>query len=82
MPTSDFMGGPRINGNAIDVGAYEFTGAPESIPLLVTPNDSLVANKEFTDNDGWTNYYKDCQYLMSVKKRGRISARWDWQISK
>lgn len=60
----------RIFNSTVDMGAYEFSGTPEWTQVLNIANDSLIANKEITDPEGWTHYYKDCYYLMSLKKRG------------
>lgn len=70
LPT-DAIGTTRIINAKPDVGAYEFNGNALGAALPVTANDSTVANKEYTGADGWTHYYKDCQYLLSVKKNGK-----------
>jgi hypothetical protein len=69
--TTDLAGRNRKYGAKVDLGAYEFSGTPEWGKLLSTANDSLIANREYTDAEGWTHYYKDCFYLMSIKKRGQ-----------
>lgn len=67
---NDILQQARIfNGNA-DIGAYEYQ-AGNGDEVLSNANDSLVANREYTDQNGWTNYYMDCQLLMSVKKNGQ-----------
>jgi hypothetical protein len=68
----DLSGRSRIYNNTIDIGAYESTGDPVWTGLLNVAADSLVANHELTDSiTGWTHYYKDCRYLLSIKKQGQ-----------
>lgn len=67
---ADLAGTNRVINKDIDLGAYEFSGSPELAKILVTANDSLRADREVTDAEGWTHYYKGCYYLMSLKKRG------------
>lgn len=69
--SEDLAASPRIVGSNVDMGSYEFYGQPDGAGLLDHPGDSLLANKEFTDSLGWTHYYKDCIYLMSIKKQGQ-----------
>ncbi|TCJ12070.1 hypothetical protein EPD60_16060 [Flaviaesturariibacter flavus] len=68
---TDLLSGPRTIGSKPDLGAYEFDGNPAGMPLLLNANDSLIANREYTTADGWTHYYQDCRYLLSVRKNGR-----------
>lgn len=60
----------RVFGNNPDLGAYEYQTVNNDHILSVS-NDSLVANREYTGQDGWTNYYRDCDLLLSVKKNGQ-----------
>lgn len=68
---TDLLNLNRIANGITDLGAYEYQQGTGDV-LLQVPNDSLVANREFTDANGWTNYYQDCQLLFSVKKNGQI----------
>jgi hypothetical protein len=63
----DITGSARIKNAVVDMGAYEYQPTtPEYI--LTNANDSLVANTERTDINGWTHYYQGCQLLLSIKK--------------
>lgn len=73
--STDLLNQPRIFNRTVDIGSYEFDGKPTWAKLLNTAGDSLIANKEITDSLGWTHYYKDCQYLMSIKKAGQNIGR-------
>jgi hypothetical protein len=65
--TKDITGNPRIKNISIDMGPYEYQATTPDY-ILTRANDSLVANVERTDNNGWTHYYKDCELLLSIKK--------------
>jgi hypothetical protein len=67
---ADLLQHTRIFNSSVDIGAYEYQ-AGNGDDLLSTANDSLVANREYTDQNGWTSYYKDCKLLMSIKKNGQ-----------
>ncbi|MEI6950466.1 right-handed parallel beta-helix repeat-containing protein [Paraflavisolibacter sp. H34] len=69
----DLAGNNRIAGTAADLGAYEQSGSSPwaSNQLLTRAADSLAANRELTDTAGWTHYYSNCTYLLSVKKKGK-----------
>lgn len=67
---TDILQLTRIYNGKADIGAYEYQ-AGNGDDILETANDSIVANREFTDQTGWTHYYKDCQLLLSVKKNGQ-----------
>jgi hypothetical protein len=68
----DMAGNNRVYGNKIDLGPYEFNGRPDYATIPVIKNDSVSANKEYTDAEGWTHYYNNCQYIMSVKKNQQL----------
>ncbi len=67
----DMAGNNRRYGAKIDLGAYEYNGQLLYTGLLASANDSLTANKEVTDTLGWTHYFADCRYLLSIKKEGK-----------
>lgn len=67
----DIIQNARILYGIVDLGAYEYDGSANS-PLAATgANQVVVANKEITDASGWTHYFNDCSYLLSVKKAGQ-----------
>lgn len=69
--SKDIAGNDRILNGTVDVGAYEYSASLDGIAIVQTAADSVVANKEFTDSLGWTHYFKDCNYLLSIKKQNR-----------
>lgn len=66
----DLLQHPRVFNLLTDIGAYEYQ-AGNGDNILSVANDSLVANRELTDQFGWTHYYNDCSLLLSVKKNGQ-----------
>jgi hypothetical protein len=64
---TDITGSPRIRNAIVDMGAYEYQPTTPDY-ILTNANDSLVANVERTDINGWTHYYQGCQLLLSIKK--------------
>lgn len=64
---TDITGSPRIKNTVVDMGAYEYQPTTPDY-ILTNANDSLVANTERTDINGWTHYYQGCQLLLSIKK--------------
>ncbi len=67
---TDILNQPRVFNGQSDLGAYEYQFVTGDV-VLDRANDSVEANREYTDKNGWTHYYKDCLLLLSVKKEGR-----------
>jgi len=67
---TDILQRPRVFNGQSDLGAYEYQSLTGDV-ILNNANDSIEANREYTDQNGWTHYYKDCMLLLSVKKAGQ-----------
>jgi hypothetical protein len=67
---TDLQQQPRAFGGIPDIGAYEYQSTAGE-QILAIANDSVLANREYTDQNGWTHYYNDCLLLLSVKKNGQ-----------
>jgi len=67
---TDVLQRPRIFNGQTDLGAYEYQSLTGDA-LLDNANDSVEANREYTDQNGWTHYYNDCMLLLSVRKAGQ-----------
>lgn len=67
---TDLLQLPRIFNGQTDLGAYEYQFVNGDV-ILDQANDSVEANREYTDQNGWTHYYKECLLLLSVKKEGQ-----------
>jgi len=67
---TDILQRPRIFNGQSDLGAYEYQFLTGDV-ILNNANDSVEANREYTDQNGWTHYYRDCMLLLSVKKAGQ-----------
>lgn len=63
----DITGSNRIRNTIVDMGAYEYQPTTPDY-ILTQANDSLVADVQRTDNNGWTHYYAGCRLLLSIKK--------------
>ncbi len=69
--SSDINAAVRIQDKIVDVGAYEYLQTIFGTALANAPADTLIADKEFTDSLGWTHYFNDCSYLLSIRKNGK-----------
>jgi predicted outer membrane repeat protein len=69
--SKDIAGNDRIQYGTVDLGAYEYNSSLEGTAIVQKAADSVVANKEYTDSLGWTHYFKDCNYLLSIKNQSR-----------
>jgi len=67
---TDILQRSRVFNGQSDLGAYEYQSVNGDV-ILDKANDSIEANREYTDQNGWTHYYKDCLLLLSVKKAGQ-----------
>ena len=67
---TDILQRPRVFSGQSDLGAYEYQSINGDV-ILNKANDSIEANREYTDQNGWTHYYNDCLLLLSVKKEGQ-----------
>lgn len=67
---TDVLQRPRVFNGQTDLGAYEYQSLTGDA-ILDQANDSVEANREYTDQNGWTHYYNDCILLLSVKKAGQ-----------
>jgi|GEM_PF-1853929 len=66
------LDGNSRNIDLIDLGAYEHQGVPP-ISTLSQASQSILADVEYTDAQGWTHYF-DCDnnmILLSIKKDGQ-----------
>lgn len=67
---TDILRKQRIFNGQSDLGAYEYQFVNGDV-ILNKANDSVEANREYADQNGWTHYYNDCLLLLSVKKAGK-----------